>query len=63
MRAYLALHADGSGVLGRREADGQWSAMKVSHESLAGGLLREVNMQEKREVSILSNILPWYCKD
>ena len=40
VRAYLALHADGSGVLGRREADGQWSAMKVSHESLAGGLLR-----------------------
>lgn len=39
VRAYLIFHEEGSAVLGRREADGQWSALRCRYSCLAGGLL------------------------
>jgi len=38
-RAYLIFHRDGGASLGRREADGQWSALRCRFRCLAGGLL------------------------
>lgn len=38
-RAYLIFHQDGGASLGRREADGQWTALRCRYRCLAGGLL------------------------
>lgn len=39
VRAYLQFGFDFNAVLGRREADGQWSALPCRYKCLAGGLL------------------------
>lgn len=39
VRAYLIFCEEGSAVLGRREADGQWSALRCRYSSPSGGLL------------------------
>ena len=39
VRAYLHFKGDGFAVLGRREADGQWSALRCKYSTLAGALL------------------------
>ena len=39
MRAYLLFTDNGSALLGRREADGQWSQLRCRYSCLAGGLL------------------------
>ena len=38
-RTYLIFHLDGSASLGRREADGQWTAQRCRFRCLPGGLL------------------------
>jgi len=48
VRAYLQFSRDGSVVLGRREADGQWSALRCRYSCLAGGLLL-VRREEARD--------------
>ena len=39
VRAYLLFTDNGSALLGRREADGQWSQLRCRYSCLAGGLL------------------------
>ena len=39
MRAYLLFTDNGSALLGRREADGQWSQLRCRYSCLAGWLL------------------------
>jgi hypothetical protein len=48
VRAYLHFNRDSTAVLGRREANGQWSAVRCRYSSLAGALLLVHSLERAR---------------